>query len=704
MKNRLGMVLLRTRIGRTWWLPVLFLLATSVAIQAQDYTYKINSDKTITVTKYTGSGGEVIIPSTIDGHSVVIIGDRAFNDCYSLTSVMIPSSIISIGENVFYACRDLTSIMVDAQNSIYSSVDGVLFNKKQTTILAYPVGRAGSYTIPSSVTSIGKHAFSSAHVDNVTIPNSIVSIGDMAFYSSRLISITIPDSITSIGRWAFAYSSKLTNITIPNSVISIGERAFCYCTGLTSVTIPGSVTSIGIGRCQDTFSGCNGLTSITVNAQNSVFSSVDGVLFNKRQNTLIAYPIGRAGHYTIPGGVTSIGSAAFSNCKNLTSIIIPNSVISIGDIAFYQCAGLSGVYFQGNPPSLASSLVFKDADNTIIYYLDGTTGWKPTFGGRPTELWITSASIAPVIPSNTSQPQAKIEMPISSRVAVSAERGRPVSSTNFDTKSMSLVIPVKSDKSDLEKSSQDSSDYKLLVGNWTVGEGDLSEARTFEFKNNKTVIFTFFSRTTDGGSGKHSSEWKAKIKKDKIIIEPEGRKGWGYQEWYEITIPFDPNNLLATRYYKQKGSSGNTTYQLYKRAEAGRELAVNAETKRIKNSPQEVGKVIDNSAIQGTDSDSDKNATEQERKLVALTKPYPSSYRGAPTDRISVQYAVIELGKQAGFQYEWKESYKNTDPICRQWVYPEIKNEPFRSAMRKILSPVGLTYELCGNTIVLKRK
>ena len=107
---------------------------------------------------------------------------------------------------------------------------------------------------------------------------------------------------------------------------------------------------------------------------------------------------------------------------------------------------------------------------------------------------------------------------------------------------------------------------------------------------------------------------------------------------------------------------------------------------------------------QHLNSGSDQNMAQAERKAVTLTKPYPTSYKGAATDKIAVQYAVIELGKQAGLNYNWDESFKNTDPICREWVYPDIKNKPFRTAMKELLGPAGLTYELRENAIVLKKK
>jgi hypothetical protein len=141
--------------------------------------------------------------------------------------------------------------------------------------------------------------------------------------------VTIPSTITglpvtSIGDWAFENNSSLTSVTIPNSVTSIGWFAFELCSSLTSVTLGNSVTSIGVW--------------------------------------------------------------AFGNCFSLTSVTLPNSVTTIGDDAFRRCGSLTGVYFKGNAPIIGSS-VFGGANNAIVYYLPGTTGWGATFGDRPTALW-----------------------------------------------------------------------------------------------------------------------------------------------------------------------------------------------------------------------------------------------------------------------------------------------------------------------------
>ena len=212
--------------------------------------------------------------------------------------------------------------------------------------------------------------------------------------------------VTSIEHKAFAGCTNLASVTIPATVTSIGVQAFAGCSGLTNVMIPSSVTSLGEGAFVD----CDRLTGITVDAQNPVYSSVDGVLFNKRQTTLIKCPDGKIGSYTIPQGVTQIGVVAFYDCYQLTQITIPDgvtrignwafgfcialpnltlpaSVTSVGDWVFGNCTTLTGVHFTGNAPRGSGARLFDEISRATVYYSEGTTGWEWTFGGRPTGIW-----------------------------------------------------------------------------------------------------------------------------------------------------------------------------------------------------------------------------------------------------------------------------------------------------------------------------
>ena len=299
--------------------------------------------KTGTVTDCDQSVTKANIPHTIKGVTVTCIGNDAFDNCRSLTSVTIPDSVTSIGDSAFRYCTSLTSVTIP--DSVTSIGD---------TAFQYCTSLA-SVTIPDSVTSIGGRAFDGCEsLTSVTIPDSVTSIGDWAFSGCKsLTSVTIPDSVTSIGEFAFHDCKSLTSVTIPDSVTSIGGYAFTGCKSLTSVTIPDSVTSTG----EYTFSDCVSLTSVTI--PDSVTCIDNGAFYGCRSLTSV----------TIPDSVTSIGRSAFSRCTSLTSVTIPDSVTSIGSGAFSNCAALTGIWVtEGNShySSDASGVLFSKDKTTLV--------------------------------------------------------------------------------------------------------------------------------------------------------------------------------------------------------------------------------------------------------------------------------------------------------------------------------------------------
>jgi hypothetical protein len=212
----------------------------------------------------------IIIPS-----SVKSIGDGAFSGCDGLNCVTIPSSVTSIMQSPFGSCENLKTIEVENASEHFKSIDGVLFDIGLQTIICFPEGKAKlekTYSIPSSVTSIGKSAFYGCEgLTSITIPSSVILIGENAFsWCEFLRSINIPSSVTSIGDRAFFYCSNLAKIILPESIESIGVEAFYRCDGITSIYIPDSVTFIGARA----FKECRNLKQILINKGNDFLKGI----------------------------------------------------------------------------------------------------------------------------------------------------------------------------------------------------------------------------------------------------------------------------------------------------------------------------------------------------------------------------------------------------------------------------------------------
>jgi hypothetical protein len=151
--------------------------------------------------------------------------------------------------------------------------------------------------------------------------------------------VIIKDGVVTIGRGAFGDCTRMTAISIPGSVTSIGDFALA---GSAAVTIPGSVVSIGTNALSRTI-------SIRVASNNPIYSSLDGILFNKAKTVLIQYPQGKQSTvYTIPNSVTSIRGEAFANCGNLVNVIFGSSVTTIGEFAFAFCPRIETITIPGS--------------------------------------------------------------------------------------------------------------------------------------------------------------------------------------------------------------------------------------------------------------------------------------------------------------------------------------------------------------------
>lgn len=236
--------------------------------------------KTVTITKYTGTESTVILPSKISSWPVTKIGEAAFQDNTTITSVTIPASVTEIGANAFAGCTNLTSVNYEGDWSnltiqsgnpaVQDAVNAQLFDfefipDNTAVIVKKYNGTAADVTIPSHykgkpVTMIDHAAFHDSAVTSVTIPDSVTSIPDDAFaFCSQLTNISIPNSVTFIGFSAFNSCTSLKSITLPSSLSTIQSTAFYNCGNLETIRIPVSVTFIG----NYAFAGCPSSMTVT---------------------------------------------------------------------------------------------------------------------------------------------------------------------------------------------------------------------------------------------------------------------------------------------------------------------------------------------------------------------------------------------------------------------------------------------------------
>ena len=187
---------------------------------------------------------DVVIPET-----VTTIGANAFQGCASLEKINIPAGVEEIGEAVFYECTSLKEITVDSKNTEYANdSSGVLYNKKKTELIQYPVAKTdATYTIPSTVEAICDQAFAGCKgLATMIVPSKVRSIGNYAFLEcSNLKSIVLSVGLEIIGDAAFYGCDSLTEVILPGGLTTIGNNTFGSCDNLKKITVPVSLTSIG---------------------------------------------------------------------------------------------------------------------------------------------------------------------------------------------------------------------------------------------------------------------------------------------------------------------------------------------------------------------------------------------------------------------------------------------------------------------------
>ena len=369
------------------------------------YTYTLDDANRATITGYSGNATALYIPDEIDGHEVVAIGDRAFQNRTDLRTVMIPDSVTEIeaysfnnctnlsnvtlskslkymGGRAFGSCEKITQIEIpksldNCGNSGYASYHGpfgacsglkkITFEEGATEVsngLFRGCTGLEEINIPDGVTKIESSSFEDCiNLVSVNISDSVIKIENEAFAGCEKIeSINIPDSVTEIGESTFANCSKLSNVKLSKNLEYMGGRAFGSCEKITQIEIPKSLDNCGnsgYASYHGPFGACSGLKKITFEEGTTEISSglfrgctgleeinipdsVTEIESSSFEDSINLVSV------NIPDSVIKIGNEAFAGCEKIESINIPDSVTEIGERTFANCSKLSNVKLSKN--------------------------------------------------------------------------------------------------------------------------------------------------------------------------------------------------------------------------------------------------------------------------------------------------------------------------------------------------------------------
>ena len=329
------------------------------------------------------------------------IGSFSFSGCEGLRNIKIPKNVSFIGGAAFSGCYNVAKFEIDELNPYFSIIDGVLFNKNKTKLIAFPCGyKNNHYSVPDGVTIIGDGSFLASKIVIITFPRSLQVIEGWAFrFCENLTFLHIPNSVTEIGESAFGFCSKLEKVKLSNRLTTLKRQVFGACENLKEIDIPSSIkiienTALGWSISLETIHLHSGLevlddltdcktlktviipktvkqiasgifrksiaiSKIKLDKENPYFSILEGLLYSKDKTKLIAVPYNEKKTIVISEGVQEIADFVFEGFEKLENIIFPNSLQAIGYRTFENCILLRKISF----PKSFISIDFRTFDN-----------------------------------------------------------------------------------------------------------------------------------------------------------------------------------------------------------------------------------------------------------------------------------------------------------------------------------------------------
>lgn len=298
-----------------------------------------NKDMTrLLISPNNATVGYCELPSTVQK-----IDAGAFSNNYSLNSITLPQGLITIGDEAFWNCNSLNWINVP---------------ESVTSIGKYAFSGCGFsyFSVPAGVTEISEGMLSNCmNLNDVYMHDSITKIGNNAFSGCPLINnFRLPKGIKEIGDNAFSSCQISGELELPDGLEKIGDRAFAFCQNLSQVYIPSSVTSIGAAPFAQ-----GSIFKINVDENNTAYTDVDGILYNKQMTALLACPVWKMGILVVPDGVERVENYAFAGSR-VSAVMLPDGVTYIGENAFEQCPNLEKIRIPDSVASIGYGAFFNN--------------------------------------------------------------------------------------------------------------------------------------------------------------------------------------------------------------------------------------------------------------------------------------------------------------------------------------------------------